>query len=283
MLELVNKYLTKADINTLTTLKNALHNDNVTVTCMGLYNHGKSTLLNALIKDFDNQTFKTADVRETSKNKSIKYGNITFVDTPGLNAEKHDDKRVMDAIKESDINLFVHTVTTGEFAGKEMEFLQSVKKHWKNPQEFIERTVFVVSRVDKANSETDILNTIKKMKQQILEIFNVKAIIIPISAIRYIKGKKENKNLMVKKSNIEALENLIGEFSNKLISSIRVTRRNRLTNKYNTLISKISSKEQTTRLELNHQKQAYEKCIRERDNDIEKTERTLKNMYAELK
>ena len=282
MSKLIDKYLTKADIKTLNTLKDAMKKDTVTVTCMGLYNHGKSTLLNVLIKDFEQKTFKTADVRETSINKSVKYGNITFVDTPGLNAKEHDDKRVMDAVKESDINLFVHTVTTGEFAGKEMEFLQNIKKHWKNPQEFIERTIFVVSRVDKANSEEDIINTTNKMKQQILEIFGVHSMIVPVSAMRYSKGKQSGKKLMVKKSNIEALEILINELSNKLISSIRATKKQRIINKYNSLMQMLNSQEHEVRLEINKQKQAHQKHISERDRDIETTERTLRNMYSRL-
>ena len=281
MSELINKYLTKADIKTLKILKKAMNNDNITVTCMGLYNHGKSTLLNVLIKDLDNHTFKTADVRETATNKSVKYRNITFVDTPGLNAEEYDDKRVMDVVKESDINLFVHTVTTGEFAGKEMEFLQNVKKHWKNPQEFITRTIFVVSRVDKANSEADILNTIKKMEQQILDVFNVSAMIVPVSAIRYIKGKTEGKTLLIKKSNIESLEELI--VSNTLTDSIKLTRKNRVIEKYDSLISILSSKVHEVRLEINKEKQAEKIYKTNLAEDIEKTENTLRNMYAELK
>jgi len=283
MSALINKYLTKADIKTLDTLKKAINNDSVTITCMGLYNHGKSTLLNALIKDYTNETFKTADIRETSKNKSVKYGDITFVDTPGLNAKEHDDKRVMNAIKESDINLFVHTVTTGEFAGKEMEFLQNVKKHWKNPQEFIERTIFVVSRVDKANSEEDIINTINKMKQQILEIFGVESMIVPVSAMRYIKGKQDDKKLMVKKSNIELLEKLIKKLNNELFNSIQENRKRRVKRKHDDLIRKFSANIQEKKLEISKQKQAQIKYLSCRSNDIKKIENTLRNMYAEIK
>jgi len=152
---LQDKYLPIGDIKIIKDLNHAIKENNVIVTCMGLYNHGKSTLLNVLVKDFKHETFKTADVRETSANKTVQYGNIKFVDTPGLNAKKNDDKRVMDAVKESDINLLVHTVTTGEFVEKEIEFLNNVKKHWENPQKFIDRTIFVVSRVNKANSKQD--------------------------------------------------------------------------------------------------------------------------------
>jgi len=279
---LKKKYLASHNIQALKDLKLAIEENNIVVTCMGLYNHGKSTLLNALIKDFENKTFKTADVRETSANKTIQYGNIKFVDTPGLNAKKHDDKRVMDAIKESDINLFVHTVTTGEFVEKEIEFLHNVKKHWKNPQEFIDRTIFVVSRVDKANNEEDIANTIKKMSKQILDIFNTNATIISVSATRYTKGKLENKKLLVKKSNIEILEEMIKNFSDEVSESIRETRKKRLENKYDNLIKQLSSKVQINKLEISKQKRAQKQYLIALNNDIKTIESTLKNMYSKL-
>ena len=280
--KLIAKHLTKGDINTINDLTSTLKNDNITITCMGLYNHGKSTLLNVLIKDFKHETFKTADVRETSTNKMVQYGNIKFVDTPGLNANKNDDKRVMDAVKESDINLFVHTVTTGEFVEKEIEFLNNIKKHWENPQKFIDRTIFVVSRVDKANNEQDIANTVEKMSQQIIEIFDSIPTIIPVSAIRYTKGKLENKKLMIKKSNIEVLEKSLKILSDELSNSIKETRKIRLKNKYNDLIRQLNSKIQTNKLEISKQKQAQEEYFVVLNNDIKRVESTLTNMYSNL-
>ena len=39
------------------------------IVVFGLYNHGKSTLLNQLIGDYNNGTFKVADTRETIEEK----------------------------------------------------------------------------------------------------------------------------------------------------------------------------------------------------------------------
>jgi len=281
-IKFISKYLSKEDINSINDLTLAIKENNVIVTCMGLYNHGKSTLLNVLIKDFKHETFKTADVRETSRNKTVQYGNIKFVDTPGLNAQKNDDKRVMDAVKESDINLFVHTVTTGEFVEKEIEFLNNIKKHWENPQKFIDRTIFVVSRVDKANSEQDIANTIEKMSQQIIEIFNSRPTIISVSAMRYTKGQVENKKLMIKKSNIEVLDKNLKNLSEKLSNSIKETRKIRLKNKYNDLIRQLNSKVQTNKLEIAKQKQAQKEYLAALNGDIKQVESTLANMYSKL-
>ena len=64
-----NKYISHDELKSIKVLEKAIKGSSVVVTCMGLYNHGKSTLLNTLVKDFEHQTFKTADVRETSKIK----------------------------------------------------------------------------------------------------------------------------------------------------------------------------------------------------------------------
>lgn len=283
MSKLLNKYLSQKDLEEIKELETAIQNDVLSITCMGLYNHGKSTLLNALIKDFNDTTFATADVRETSSNKTIQIGSIAYIDTPGLNANDNDDKRVMDAVKKSDLNLFVHTVTTGEFVHKEIEFLQSIKQHWSNPTQFIERTIFVISRIDKANNQEDIQNTIKKISEQIVDIFEVKPLIVDVSAHRYIKGKKENKQLMIKKSNILKLEQLIYDLSNQMKEQVKNTRIKRLEKCYDFLISQLKSKVEKNKLELSKQKKLYKTYLEDRQDAITRTEKTLKNMYSSLK
>lgn len=279
---LINKYLSFEDIENIEILKKSISNQLVNITCMGLYNHGKSSLLNALIKDFDEETFKTADVRETITSKSFEYGKINYIDTPGLNAEEYDDKRVYDAVKESDINIFVHTVTTGAFVEKEIEFLNKIKNNWENPLDFINRTIFVLSKVDNIEDEKDIDLEIDKMKEQINEIFNIKPLIISVSALRYKKGNIENKNILIKRSNLQLLEHIINELIEKFKQSILETRKERLQNIYDELIKKSNSKFQEKKFELSKQKNIREEFLRNLSEDFVQIEDTLKNMYKRL-
>ena len=279
---LINKYLSFEDIENIEILKKSISNQLVNITCMGLYNHGKSSLLNALIKDFDEETFKTADVRETITSKSFEYGKINYIDTPGLNAEEYDDKRVYDAVKESDINIFVHTVTTGAFVEKEIEFLNKIKNNWENPLDFINRTIFVLSKVDNIEDEKDIDLEIDKMKEQINEIFNINPLILPVSALRYKKGNIENKNILIKRSNLQLLEHIINELIEKFKQSILETRKERLQNIYDELIKKSNSKFQEKKFELSKQKNIREEFLRNLSEDFVQIEDTLKNMYKRL-
>jgi predicted GTPase len=279
---LKNKYLTNSDIKVIDELKSAIKEDNIVATCMGLYNHGKSSLLNALIKDLEGKTFKTADTRETTTNKTVKYKNLTFVDTPGLNAQKNDDKRVMDAVKKSDINIFVHNVNTGEFVAAEVEFFHNIKKHWKNPKEFIERTIFVLSRIDEANSNEDVKNTAKKMKYQIKEIFETNAYAVAISSKDYVDGMIEKEDELIEISNIPILEEKITQLQDKLIEPIRKTKKDRLARYYDNLIKKLSSKLENDKLEIGKLQNEQKRIDIALKKDINKIETTLKSKYKVL-
>ncbi len=276
--EIKEKYLSGEDLKRIEELTKAIHDDEIIATCMGLYNHGKSYLLNALIGDKEKQSFKTADTRETSENKKFKHNNITFVDTPGLNAKKHDDKRVMDAVKKSDINLFVHNVNTGEFTEVEINFFNNINKHWSNPQEFCQRTIFVLSRIDEVSNDEDIEKTAIRMKQQIKDIFDFDCTILPVSSKDYIDGLIDNENELIQISNISILLENIDKIKNQYSQEIKKTKKDRLINFYDSLLSNISSKLQNDKLELSKLKNEKQRKADRLSKDIKTLEETLDNM-----
>ena len=282
MSQLINKYLSKADLDLLNKLEKAVKNTSMSITCTGLYNHGKSSILNCLIKDFDEKTFPTADIRETTRNKSVTVGNITYIDTPGLNANTHDNKKVMNVVKESDINLFVHTITTGEFVEKEMKFLIDIKRHWENPKEFIQRSIFIISRIDQVNNEKDITKATSKISTQILSLFGIKPTILTVSAKRYIKGNRDNKNLMIKKSYIHILEAEIKNLTTKLNTEIQFTRKKRIKECYSDLIQKFRYKIESNKTEIIHLKEVNKQTSELLLKDISNIENTLEIKYSNL-
>lgn len=245
---LVLKYLTQEDIRVIEDLTNSLKSKNITVACMGLYNHGKSSLLNALVGDIEGETFKTADIRKTIKNKQYTHKGLVYVDTPGLNAQKNDDKRVMDAVRKSDINIFVHNVNTGEFVVSEVDFFQNIKRYWNNPKEFVERTIFVLSRIDEVNDDDDIAKAISAMSLQIKDIFDCEPTIVPVSAKRWTAGQIKDKMLLIKKSNIRMLDKTIKNLCDKYSNSFVENRKTRLNDKLDNTEKQLHSKIQTNKL-----------------------------------
>ena len=281
-MSIIKKYLSKEELTSLNNLQKAIFLNEITVTCVGLYNHGKSTLLNVLVKDFEFNTFKTADARETTVNKSIIYNNIKYVDTPGLNAKEEDNKKVMEAIQNSDITLFVHTITTGELNKKEVEFLEEIQKYWTNPQKFIDRTIFVLSRIDNIEDCEDIEKTSNKMKEQIQDIFGCNCLIAPVSAIDYKDGMIENENELVKESNIKELENLIDILSKQSKEAIFKTKQKRVEEKFNELVIKLNQKIEKNKAKISALKKEQKKIDEAFKRDIRKIESTLKSMYSRL-
>ena len=279
----LSTYFSKRDLKVINDLKSSIEDDEIVVTCMGLYNHGKSSLLNALIKDFKQATFKTADVRKTTRSKKVKYKNLIYRDTPGLNAQKNDDKRVMDAVKQSDINIFVHNVNTGEFVAKEMEFFHRIKKYWDNPIEFIERTIFVLSRIDEANSMDDIENTALKIQQQIQEVFSINIQVIPLSSKDYIDGMVEDEKELVEESMVPVLEKTIIRLGDNLKESIQQTKQNRLLNHYDNLIKNLKGRLEEQKLELSKLTKEQKKIANAFQKDIGKIETTLQQKYKILR
>jgi len=282
-MSIIKKYLSKEELTSLNNLQKAIFLNEITVTCVGLYNHGKSTLLNVLVKDFEFNTFKTADARETTVNKSIIYNNIKYVDTPGLNAKEEDNKKVMEAIQNSDITLFVHTITTGELNKKEVEFLEEIQKYWTNPQKFIDRTIFVLSRIDNIEDYEDIEKTSNRMKEQIEDIFSCSCLVAPISAIDYKDGMIENENELIIESNIKELEQLIDILSKQSKKDINQTKRNRLENKFNELSNKLNQQIKDNKRKISTLKKEQKKIDEAFKIDIDKIESTLQNMYKSLK
>ncbi len=284
-LEQFKAYLSADDI---TNIKNA--NDEVInfgktikVACIGIYNNGKSSLLNVLVDDFEEKTFKVSDKRETTTSKEVAKNGFTYIDTPGLNENDQDDKVVFDTMHKSDCNLFVHNVAGGEFTEAEVKSLEKIKLNWNNPKDFINQTVFVLSRIDEIGNEADITNTENKMKEQIKKIYGVEnPMFIAVFSKRYQKGKIESKQTLIDKSNIENLKNEIKNLSTKRHNDILKTKESRLNSAVENARTKIVNL-------LNSKKSSRDTKVTQNNNydsnlnsDISSIRSTLSSKYRTL-
>jgi len=278
----LQQFLSADEFTALKNTYKALSDEEISVTCVGLYNHGKSTLLNALIKDYHLKTFKVADKRETTTNKRVVFENIQYVDTPGLNACEKDDAKVLEAIVNSDITLFVHNLNTGEFNQVEMNFLHSAKRYWQNDKDFIQRTVFVLTRIDEAGKYEDIENTKIRMNQQIQDIFACEGNFIPVSAKNYIVGKTEDEDVLIEESRFDDLVITIDNLAEQLKPAIITTKKTRFDSLYNAAHEKLQGIVDSYQQQLDELVIDYKKQENAMKRDIRKTKKTLKRMYQKL-
>ncbi len=282
--ELMIKYISQKDIKELNKLNQSLYDTKIRVTCIGQYNNGKSSLLNALIRDKNNETFKVSDNRETILNKTLEYNNMIFVDTPGLNVQDTDDMKAMEAIKSSDINLFIHNINNGELNEVENDFLKNILKYWDNNiEDFIFSTIFVLTKTDELQNEQDKQKTIKKISQQINDILRLEASIITISSSNFLEGIKHNENELIEESNILDLENKLEYLSISLKDKITKIKQQRLMSHYDNLIKQLNDLLKEKNDSLNAIRNEKIERIKKLTEDVSMIEITLKNKYERLR
>lgn len=227
----------------------------VRVAVFGKYNHGKSTLLNAIIGQ---EIFKAADRRETTEVREYKHEDIIWVDTPGLDADVHgeDDRRAREgAFKVSDFLFLVHSVKTGELDKYEARLYRDLMKQDKNYQK---KMFLILTQIDQLE-KVDLERVIGRIKEQFHDLK-----VIPVSATRYMRGISENKPVFVEKSGMAQLFDLIKELDGN-IEALRSHERKRLIDK--------------VKLELEEKRKEAEKSLEDLHYRITKQ---YKNFNADL-
>ncbi|CAD6559600.1 GTPase Era [Paraburkholderia hiiakae] len=186
------------------------------VTVLGKFNHGKSTLLNELIGQ---GVFAVSDVRQTTDLDAFDQEGVRWLDAPGLDADVQieDDRRALrGSWEEADIRLFVHSAREGELDGSEKALLAQLAAEAAHSRREV---LVVITQIEEVGEETlaDILRIIKQQAAS-LEI-------LPVSAIRYRRGREGGKPLLIEKSGMLALKDRIAHAVRQVFSARAEERR----------------------------------------------------------
>lgn len=246
-----------------------INSSDVKVVVLGLYNHGKSTLLNQLIGDYENKTFSVSDIRETRKEKILKKDNIIYIDTPGLNAEDCDTTEALKNIDSYDIYLYVHKITTGSLQNNESIILSKLSE-CVGVKEFLSSCIFVLTCAGEAND-----NDAKKSAEQfridlgkVFRLYDASDIdIVLVDSKSYSKGKLENKTLLAKKGGIDNLfKNIISRQHSNLLKE---RRKQKLINVSEYLITQINEVIEPIDNEIKETKKYYKKRKKQFDKKVD--------------
>ncbi len=177
------------------------------IAVFGKYNHGKSTLLNALI---GRDVFKVADKRETISVSEFEHDDVIWIDTPGLDADVNgeDDRRARTAALESaDVLCLVHNVKAGELDRSEMQLYKELMRQDKN---YRSKLILVLTQIDQVTAE-DLDQVVKAIDDQLPDIK-----IVQVSAFRYLRGVSEKKKGFIKASGIIEFIDYLGSVKSEI-------------------------------------------------------------------
>lgn len=211
--------------------------EKVKITCAGIYNAGKSSLLNALT---DGYNFKVGDIPTTATIDTYRTNKYQYVDTPGLNANKYDDKTAKEAFKDADMILFVSNMQNGGLNAAESEYLKQLANTLGGMDILEKQVVFVMSNLHQVEDDSvqKIITEHKKMIQLALG-FEPKKICV-YDAMTYQEGVKQNEQVLIDLSGIPALKAEIERHCQSLSSISEELYQQRITEKKKKLIADVN-------------------------------------------
>lgn len=187
----------------------------------GLLKAGKSSLFNAIAgKD----VFETDVVRATIQNKKVELDNYALLDTPGLDACEADDITAFSGYLDADLILFVHNLLEGEFNQIEVDAVNQMKQLFDSQEKFFENVILVLTCRDQKEEYKNLKIQIDTQCEKVFGYHFQK--IFCVDSIGYLKGKREEKLLLVQDSGIEEL---MDEIRNRIQgeSELQRSRRNK--------------------------------------------------------
>ena len=170
----------------------------------GIYNAGKSTLVNAI---FGKELSKVSDRAETYKVQSYEYKGFTLYDTPGLNAPIEHETVTREHYKNCEIIIFVLSNESFESAPV-YDVLEDILKA-KKPLIIVINQKNLTQSEEESQKQNELIiqkiqtNLAKKNIKDLEKLYNL----VVVNAKSALKAKQEHKKLLLEKSNIQELEN----------------------------------------------------------------------------
>lgn len=173
------------------------------VTVIGKYNHGKSRLLNELMR---RDAFAVADRRQTVQLAECRHAGVRWLDAPGLDADVvgEDDRHALRAVwLASDIRLFVHAVREGELDAAERALLDALRADSRRSRR---ETLIVVSQADQMDDDDALSRVVSAIAEQVSG-----AGLHVVSSTRHRRGVEDAKTLLIQRSGIPELERALAD------------------------------------------------------------------------
>lgn len=186
-----------------------LSNFNPTIMVYGVYNAGKSTLLNAIFGK--NEMAKTGDAPETAEVKAYSYNGYTIYDTPGINAPIEHQQITDEHLSKSELIIFVLS-NNGSFEERYIyEKIGEIIKAKKPILIAINNKTGIDMNSNEAISEIEKVNLhLSTICDQMgIDRAEEKVSIAFVDAKTALEGKLENEQELIDESKIEEFEKMM--------------------------------------------------------------------------
>lgn len=232
------------------------------VAACGIYNAGKSSLLNTLAGQFGEgaEAFKTGAARVTSTVSELEVAGVTLVDMPGVDGATDDDETAWQGMLGGDCYLYVHRLMAAEFEQSELEFLGLLKEQVRGLES---RLVLVISQIDEVGDPEEAA----RREAAIRTAFTAAVGFEPrwtfaVSAARYKKGHVEGKAGLINISGIPELKNWVSQLPETSANvDWRTFRADRLRTEKDALTAQILAIADELDLQIQVRTAARQKCL----------------------
>lgn len=251
---MINAGVSESDIRQLQDAWNAYQNARETATrqkphilCTGIYNAGKSTLLNALLGE---EKFPTGDIPTTKATARAESNGAVYTDTPGLNAAAEDDQETQTAYESADFILFVSSAENGGITESEALWLQRLRDRY-TPESLKLRITYVLTHCAQVDLEQlpairekvcgDISKTVGFEPEQIF----------CVDSITYQEGTETHEPLLITNSGIPQLQAYLSERIKKADALLEQVRTDELEQRRRELLGRIGQLRDTVQEPFN--------------------------------
>ena len=239
------------------------------IACTGIYDTGKSTLLNALAGE---DIFATGDVPTTKKVAQAEFGGAVYIDTPGLNATEEDDQETQTAYETADFILFVASAQNGGISAAEAGWLQRLNVRCSNLQQ---RLIYVLTHCTQVDP-----SQLPAIQEQVRKDF-VRAVefepeeIFCVDSITYQRGKQGNKGTLIEHSGILQLQVRLAEHIASAEKILQEAQKAELAARRQTVQEQITRISASVRAEIDKAEKASQEKIAQVDRAWTEFEKAL--------
>jgi len=170
----------------------------------GMLKAGKSSLLDMLSEHVeDDPPFKIDEVRATIAEQMLEYGDLCYVDTPGLDATPEDAEIAWQSYLKAECLIFVHALL-GELTQPELDII--TRLHKERPITTRNMLVALTHSEEHGGDEEKLERLEQRIAEQLESALGIRPWMAAVSNTCYKKGKKEGKPGLVEISNIPSLQ-----------------------------------------------------------------------------